>query len=514
MECKIVRLWIDGLEEHEQTETLENHLDTCQECQAYLKEAHSFEDELNDMFNNQHFDESINRKILDSVKPRKRKAPILIAASLIIVMLVTFNAEIMSFAEKLPLIQDILSLFDSSDQVDFATDLGYPVQEFFSENGEYKLYFKDIFIDSTQLDMQFTAVDKDGQLPDDLEITIRMPRLTKDSHSFSKINEDVWFSFSYNVYNKVGQLESLEIEVDLKKDGEILISEIIDVDISHLKAFETQEKILNQIIELPTGKVMIESVIAGPTAFIVKYKPLEQHYSVDTRLNMTLIDSEGNQYYTTSENWSSESPTVTTKFKYSSLNQTPESFTLIINSYSYQDITIIDKIHDESLVFSHNDTEFTLSAYEFSGSDKRGYLRTEDRIDAKLYPDLAFREEENWKMAIMSQRSVEYVKILDEWIEEALGPDLKDITDEQIEEFVEYIKENHDISLDVEGIKKFPMLLTHTGDHHYKTTRIFLVNEERFQMNTILDLEGLEIGSIGERQRKEIDTQIEINFNE
>jgi len=512
MECKLVREHLDDYTVDIDRELFLEHMEKCSECQAYEKSQFGLEGDLKALFNQGVDSSHLNKNIFRKTRSKRRRTSLIIAASFLVVFM-SFSTEILSFAEKIPFIQDIIETLNHDQQVEYAIEKGYPVQEIISDNGEYILMVKDIYVDSIDFRMQFTLLDKNGEVPKGTSLHFKIPSITRDSYEYPINPDNPWQSFSIDVSNKIRQMETLVVNFEVINNEEVTSFEAVDVDISHLKTYTFEYVQLQKEIELPTAKAEIISVDLGPTAATVKYKMIEQYDSVETSLELVLVDNKGKEYWSNSSSWTSQSPVYTVKFEYSNLESDVKDLKLKIIGYDYRDVMPIDAIKNETLSFVYNDYEYTLNQYYDQGRDKRGRLSTTEIINAELFPDLCIKEGNNWVAAMMCQQDQESLPVTPETIKEALGEDYDTSDPATIDQFIEYMKEEKDIEFDKEELLEWPRLLDIPDTVYLRTTRVFLIDNEQVQWRTSLKSEGLEFGIIGDYHSEEIDIEIEIKPN-
>lgn len=509
MECKLVREHLDDNSVEIDKKLFLEHMENCKECQAYEKSQLVVEEDLRTLFNNGVDSSYLNRNIIRKTRSKRRKTSLLIAASFL-VFFMSFSTEIISFAEKIPFFQDIIEMLNHDQQVEYAIEKGYPVQEFISDNGEYTLIVKDVYVDSIDFRMQFTLLDKNGEVPKDTSLYFKIPSITIDSYEYPINPENPWHSFTIDVSKKIRQMETLVVNFKVIDNDEINSFESLNVDISHMKTYNFEYVQMQQNIELPTGIAEVISVDLGPTAATVKYKMIEQYDSVETILEFVLIDSKGKEYWSNSSSWSSDSPVKTDKFEYSNLESDVKDLKLKIIGYSYCDVMSIDVMKNETLSFTYNDYEYTLNQFYDQGRSKRGRLSTTEVVNAELFPDLCIKEGNNWVAAMMCQQDQEYLPVTQETIKEVLGDDYDTSDPATITQFIDYMKEEKDIEFDKEKLLKWSGLLNAPDTVYLKTTKVFMIDSEEVQWLTSLKSENLEFGIIGDTHSKDVDIEIEI----
>jgi|LGOV01.1.fsa_nt_gb hypothetical protein len=509
MDCKIVREYLDGHTLDIDKDLFLEHMKSCTECQAHEKSESVLEEDLKILFN-QGIDSSyLNKNIIRKTRSKQRRTSVIVAASLL-VLFMSFSTEIISFAEKIPFIQDIIEMLNHDQQVEFAIEKGYPVQEYISDNGEYILMVKDIYVDSIDFRMQFTLLDKNGEVPIGTSLKFKMPGITRDSYQHPMEPENPWQSFSIDVSKKIRQMETFAVEFEVINNNEVTSFESVYVDISHLKTYTFDYVQLQKVIELPTGKVEIMSIDLGPTAATVKYKMIEQYDSVETSLELMLVDSNGREYCSNGSSWSSNSPVYTVKFEYSNLESDVEDIKLKIVGYSYNDVMSVGAIENETLSFPYKDYEYTLNQYLDQGRDKRGRLTTTEILNAELFPDLCIKEGSNWTAAMMCQMDQEYLPVSSETIIKALGEDYDTSNPATVNQFLDYMEKEKDIEFDEESLLEWPSILDRHDTVYLKTVKVFLIDNEEVQWKTSLRSEGLEFGIIGELHFEDLSIEIEI----
>lgn len=509
MECKVVQDYLDGTLTTIDTNELQTHLEECSVCSTYKSEMDMLEEDLSLLYQSKVSRPDLNKKIINKVSSKKRTVGLTIAASFIILFM-TFNTEITSFAEKIPFIQDIMTYFSRDHRAEFSEDNGYPIQEFTSNNGDYKLLVRDVYVDTREFRMQFALLDEAGKVPENMSVTLAIPGIIKDKYSFNSNPNINWQSFSCDVTEAVQDADSFIVNFDIRRNDKYISSEVVEVDTSHLTAFEFDDIDLSRIIELPTAKIEIISVNFGPAAATIKYKAIEQYNSTENMLDICLVDSNGKIYRNSGGHWSSDSPVITAKYDYSNLDQETASFKLLIAGYSYRTVTSVGNVKDGKLGFSYKDTEFDLKLRLSNGSDQRGLLYTDELINAELFPILAFKEGKNWISTINTQQVNEFLPIGKDVVVEALGENYDVYTSDNIEKFVDFVKETKGIELDLEFLKRMPGTLNNPNQMYLKTTREFFDDETEVQWNSDIEFEGLEFGIIGEFHFEMLDLEIEI----
>lgn len=513
MECKLVQDYLDGKITTIDKDVIQLHLETCSNCAAYQAQITSVEEDLTALFQSSNSRPDLNKKIIRKLMIKRRNTILALAASLLI-LFATFNTEIMTFAEKLPFIQDIMAYFERDNRVEFALEKGYPVDEYIFSTGEYKLIVKDIYIDALEFRMQFTLLDKDGNVPNDMSLSIHAPEIQRYRFEYPTNPNKPWWSYTCELEKPLGNKDFINIDFDIKKDDETISSESINLDISHVKKYDFEDIVVDNIIELETGKFEIISFNIGPTSTTLKYQPIEQYNSVEHRLNLILVDDSNKEYMYSEMTSSGDSPIITVRFNYSSLEEHADNLKLKIIGYQYKLVTSIGHIQNDKLKFTYLDQDFVLKKRLANNFGKRGRVYANDLIDARLFPELAFKENENWTAAIMANQDEEFVPIGKSLVIEALGEDY-DVNDpETFETLVKYIKENEGIELDLEYLKECVYFFKNDPQLYLKTTKEFYYEYDDFQFKTDADFEGLEFGIIGDSIHKTCDIEIDIKPNQ
>jgi len=148
MECKIIQQWIDldldNLITEDQRLALDDHLTTCQDCRAYQLEARKMDSQLHDHFGPMETNLK-SSKIMRKIKPPRKTG--MIAASLLILLGLTFNNQLFALLSSFPLVGDLLDYFEENEGTGYAKEHGYPVHDMMFQTEDLTLFVKDYYVD-------------------------------------------------------------------------------------------------------------------------------------------------------------------------------------------------------------------------------------------------------------------------------------------------------------------------------------------------------------------------------
>lgn len=508
MVCKHTEEWLEGLIQDPE-KVYEKHLETCAHCQNYKSQLEDFDQEMFKLYKSDCDLNVLNSKIIKKTFPKKKKT--LLIASMFLITLIAFNPLLITLAEKLPIFDELIEYFVRDRKIVNAIELGIPVEDYLAENDGYKLYVKDLYLDSLEFKMQYTMLDDKNELPENAVIILSFPDVARDTYQLDFDDSTRWNNFMYNLEKNIDGIESFRVMVVVKIDENELFREEIDMDVSHLKSFKSQTIVLDKEVDVDGIIVDLSEFMIGQTAYQLKYKLNDYGDKTDISMSMDILDDAPRAHYYTSGHRGSDSPIITSLFDFKEPPSDDAAISIKISGYSYEPVTSVGVLERNRLTFEHLNREFYIQLVEKGSSYHKFVIKTSGKIDANAFPEIAFKYEGLWNPWGNHVQTTEYFDLHKIDVEKALG-DLNDLDNpDNIKTVVEYVKEEYSKELSYEDLE-FKLQMIANGDMMMiETTKIFMVSESEFHVPVNTVLKELEFGIVGEHDYKQLENPIIIN---
>ncbi len=508
MACKIVKDYIEGNITMDNLE-LVSHLESCESCRKLLEIDEKVNQNLEELFGKKSYNPVLKDNIFGKVNIKPKKPFIALIACLLLITIV-FNKDIVSFAEQIPFVQDIIKIFQRDEKLENAIEEGYPIYEISQEKEGYKLLINDVLLDSFEFEMQLTVQDKEGNHVESGEITFKMPTVTRDSYTIPIDAENPWFRFSHDLVGKTYGMETFDLDVEAVIGNQVIAFDRITFDLPKSSTFKNKYIKVMETIELPTGLVEITSIEIGETTIVVKLKNLEQYDATDHMLDLVITDNKGHSIANKSTYKTSSNPYYTMEFLTKDFDVNTNSITLKCWGYSYRTVTSTSVTEDSLLNFEHMEVPFVIDFVYTNQKTKHGYMKTEMPIDSEIYPSMAVKVKENWIEAIVSKPFRKHHNFTLEQVNDMLGETIDPTDIDQIKKLHQLFLEDG-INLDLEDLIENIEDAIDYGDFYVIDGEIFLIDNARIQYDTILPIDGLEWGVVGERKFENFEKVIKID---
>lgn len=158
MSCKVAKKWLlsEELLTDEQMTWLEDHVDTCDACKALYDDV--MIEELNKLYEPKKID--VTSQVMSRVKKKTKWHYAGIAVALLVTII--FNKQIIAFAERVPLIGDLIDYYSEEKSTAYVNEHGFPLYGFEKEVDGYTLVLEDIYQDKKSCDLKL-ALTKKGE---------------------------------------------------------------------------------------------------------------------------------------------------------------------------------------------------------------------------------------------------------------------------------------------------------------------------------------------------------------
>ncbi|QNO14588.1 DUF4179 domain-containing protein [Alkalicella caledoniensis] len=332
MKCNDIKLelsqYLKGELPSEEENTISDHLQFCEECQAELEMIKEMEEIFNGNKIKLNMPNTTEKRMLKKINNVKRTSYIrkvgsLVAAVLIVALITTasISPAFAEFISNIPGISHILEFinYDATLTRAIENDMMQPIDEVFEHNG-MKIHFEGLVADDSNIILFYSIENLTSSVMESRAISFENFKIGDKEHPTSSSTQYILdinpgetkrstTRFHYNHEGKEKQVtldETVTVDAfvsklsdtsDDKKDylEEYLTTLELNIDVERFEKL-TETIDIDEEILVEGQKVYVEKIVIKPTEAILVYSVDENNTKEILQNDFELMDDKGNRY--------------------------------------------------------------------------------------------------------------------------------------------------------------------------------------------------------------------------